>query len=227
MYVLVSSRIWVPALGGWLYLNPKLQKIHPVADPIFYYLDPYWYWAASVIHTLFVTNEKKLVARTGTRTQDPQIKSLMLYRLSYPGSWWSRRVYIIIKCYNNSSKPFPLHVRDEWSDRIQGVLGADWSREIPSIIWTKQHQKNVFEIPPRWLWQASVHHEGTAISIHCTKSFVVRCCTCVVCAISLSCCGTANSDSLSSLVYTRLSWILELLIHWWAGVFSHDFPYAH
>ena len=29
--------------------------------------------------------EEKGLARTGTRTQDPQIKSLMLYRLSYPG----------------------------------------------------------------------------------------------------------------------------------------------
>ena len=29
--------------------------------------------------------EKINSARTGTRTLDPQIKSLMLYRLSYPG----------------------------------------------------------------------------------------------------------------------------------------------
>ena len=37
---------------------------------------------------LFDGKIKNKFARTGTRTLDPQIKSLMLYRLSYPGSWY-------------------------------------------------------------------------------------------------------------------------------------------
>ena len=39
----------------------------------------------SLIFSCIAFEQNESVARTGTRSLDPQIKSLMLYRLSYPG----------------------------------------------------------------------------------------------------------------------------------------------
>src|SRR4029434_10795716 len=48
-------------------------------------------------------SDLKAIACTGTRTLDPQIKSLMLYRLSYPGFWRShnpsQRWFFLINYY--------------------------------------------------------------------------------------------------------------------------------
>ena len=55
-----------------------LHRSHTSASKFAFHFELWW--------EVSERKTKKLRARWGTRTRDPQIKSLMLYRLSYPGS---------------------------------------------------------------------------------------------------------------------------------------------
>ncbi len=66
----------------------------------------------------------KPFARTGTWTLDPQIKSLMLYRLSYPGSWAKQVCYVLYK------SRFHTNRRAEAHKKLRQIEQRPWKEQL-------------------------------------------------------------------------------------------------
>ncbi len=66
----------------------------------------------------------KPFARTGTWTLDPQIKSLMLYRLSYPGSWAKQVCYVLYNNRFHTNRPAEAH------KELQQIEQRPWKEQL-------------------------------------------------------------------------------------------------